>query len=164
MASGWSTKAEGVDSPSSQNAANNDHHAFPTCTPTTPTGRCKREKEHFTAGRALILLYLFSCTLLAIHVPFPSHWSSGTPSLATMQLDLLDPQKRELLEARLMGKGAFSSCDSNLSNASVGSTEEVRRARKREHVLDTSRTQRSLYMHFWLHCNHLSCGWVGHIP
>ena len=43
-----------------------------------------------------------------------------------MQLDLLDPQKRELLEARLMGRGAFLSCDSNLSNASAGSLEEVR--------------------------------------
>lgn len=75
-------------------------------------------------------------------LPFPM--VLGATSLGTMQLDLLDPQKRELLEARLMGRGTFTSCDSNLSNASVGSLEEVRGrglVRYREGVCTTGVTR-----------------------
>ena len=76
MASGWSTnsKGEGFESPS-LSAANNDQHALPTCTPTTPTGRCKRAKKHHTHRRALTDSSIFHsrliCTSLVTHAPSP---------------------------------------------------------------------------------------------
>ena len=47
-------------------------------------------------------------------------------SKASGSIDLLDPQKRELLEARFIGRIVQPSNDSNLSTTSIGSVEEVR--------------------------------------
>jgi tousled-like kinase len=51
-------------------------------------------------------------------------------------IDLLDPQKRELLEARFLGKFVQPSNDSNLSTASVGSVEEGETVPKKRKIVD----------------------------